>query len=135
MEKKPTHAGEVCDSEEPNWTPLQELTNQARADFVWMYAVELDDGRRLEVYKHYWTRCYIHVDQDGNGFYYDRWGRYRRVHALWLLGAAPAPEGEAVVAPPYCGPWREDYDKYRAERAEPPTVADAAGDAGERDCA
>ena len=40
------------------------------AHFMWMFAVELDDGTILNAYKHKWTRCYFHLAEDGRAFYY-----------------------------------------------------------------
>ena len=32
---------------------------------MWMFEVELEDGRKLHAYKHWWTRGYIHLTLDG----------------------------------------------------------------------
>jgi hypothetical protein len=125
MNTKRTLSGEMAGCESPNWKPLQELAKQLLADFMWMGWLELEDGRRVEAYKHYYTRRYVHIDTEGNGFLYDRWGRYRPVLALSLLGAALAPDGEQGIEDPITGPWLECYDEHRAERAEPPTTGSA----------
>lgn len=54
-------------------------------DFVWMYAVELADGTRLQVYKHYWTRNVIHLDKEGRAFVFMETDRYVEVGPTGLL--------------------------------------------------
>jgi hypothetical protein len=55
----------------PNWAPLEDLLgDELCAHFMWMGAVELEDGTRLDMYKHRWTRCYFHLSRDGRTFYY-----------------------------------------------------------------
>jgi len=41
-----------------------------------MYAAELTDGTRLQAYKHYWTRDYLHLDDEGRAFIYVGQERY-----------------------------------------------------------
>lgn len=50
-----------------------------------MYAVELTDGSRLQAYKHYWTRDYLHLDDEGRAFIYAGKDRYEEVNPPWLL--------------------------------------------------
>lgn len=50
-----------------------------------MYAVELTDGTRLQAYKHYWTRDYLHLDDEGRTFIYAGKDRYEEVNPPWLL--------------------------------------------------
>lgn len=50
-----------------------------------MYAVELTDGTRLQAYKHYWTRDYLHLDNEGRAFIYAGKDRYEEVNPPWLL--------------------------------------------------
>jgi hypothetical protein len=69
----------------PNWAPLEDLLgDELCGHFMWMGAVELEDGTRLDMYKHRWTRCYFHLTGDGRTFYYiwrdgnmDEEARYR----------------------------------------------------------
>jgi hypothetical protein len=57
-----------------------------------VFAVDLEDGRRLHAYKHYWTRRYLHLDSEGRAFTY-MWderdenddGRYEEVNPVWIL--------------------------------------------------
>jgi hypothetical protein len=50
---------------EPIWDPLLELLPEDIDDFMWMGEVELTDGTRIQLYKHYWTRRYLPVDLGG----------------------------------------------------------------------
>lgn len=56
--------------DEPNWEPLLQLARVYIDEFMWMFAVELEDGTELQAYKHYWTRRYIHLDDRGRAFYF-----------------------------------------------------------------
>ena len=59
----------------PVWAPLERLLPEDDlllcADFMYMFAVRLEDGRRLHAYKHRWTRAYVHISDDGEPFFYD----------------------------------------------------------------
>jgi hypothetical protein len=77
--------GEAHDSDAPDWTPLENLALRECPDFMWMYGVLCDHGRQLQVYKHRWTRRYIHLDGTGAAFVYRNDGRYQQVDALWLM--------------------------------------------------
>jgi hypothetical protein len=55
----------------PDWGPLEELLgDELCGHFMWMFGVDLEDGTRLNAYKHRWTRCYFHLAGDGRAFYY-----------------------------------------------------------------
>lgn len=69
----------------PEWEPLLNLAPDHVVDFMWMYAVELTDGTRLQAYKHYWTRDYLHLSEDGRAFVYVPKTRYEEVNPPWLL--------------------------------------------------
>ncbi len=71
--------------EEPAWEPLLELAPEDIDDFMWMGEVELTDGGRVQMYKHYWTRRYIHLDLGGRCFVWLDEDRYEEVDAEWLL--------------------------------------------------
>jgi hypothetical protein len=70
---------------EPEWEPLLNFAADHVGGFMWMYAVELTDGTRLQAYKHYWTRDYLHLDGDGRAFVYAANERYEEVNPPWLL--------------------------------------------------
>lgn len=82
MPRKRTLAGDSIRCETPDWRPLIDLL---MVDWMWMFAVELETGRRLEVYKHYETRRYLHLSADGHAYVFTNDDRYQEVDALWLL--------------------------------------------------
>ncbi len=69
----------------PEWEPILNLAPDHVDDFMWMCAVELADGTRLQVYKHYWTRNVVHLDREGRAFVYLDLDRYEEVESAWLL--------------------------------------------------
>ncbi len=88
----------MLDCDTPDWQPLLDLTAKVMEDFMWMFAVETTDRRRIQAYKHYWTRRYVHLDAKGRAYVYTMSGRYRQVEPTWLLGAATAPPSETSGA-------------------------------------
>jgi hypothetical protein len=52
---------------------------------MWMGTVQLTDGTRIQVYKHYWTRDYLHLADDGRAFVFVPKTRYEEVNPPWLL--------------------------------------------------
>ena len=52
----------------PEWEPLLNLVPDHAVDFMWMGTVQLVDGTRLQAYKHYRTRRYLHLSADGRAF-------------------------------------------------------------------
>lgn len=90
-------------SDEPKWQPLLDFAPDHIEDFMWMFAVELEDGRRLDAYKHWWTRRYLHLTEKGRAFVYERpdddlddLGCYREANPIWLLQLV-LPSGEQLV--------------------------------------
>jgi hypothetical protein len=78
-------AGEVVNSKDPEWEPLLKLAPEVIDDFMWMFEAELEDGHRVQAYKHYWTRRYLHLDEIGRAFVYTEDDRYKQVGVAWLL--------------------------------------------------
>lgn len=79
---------------EPEWEPLLNFASDHVGDFMWMYAVVLTDGTRLQAYKHYWTRNYLHLDDEGRAFVFVGNERYEEVNPPWLLHAVLEEEWE-----------------------------------------
>lgn len=69
----------------PEWEPLLNLAPDHVVDFMWMGTVQLVDGTRLQVYKHYWTRNHLHLSEDGRAFVFVPKTRYEEVNPPWLL--------------------------------------------------
>ena len=77
--------GKVVRVEAPEWEPLLNLAPDHVVDFMWMGTVQLTDGTRLQMYKHYWTRDYVHLSDDGRAFVFVPKTRYEEVNPPWLL--------------------------------------------------
>lgn len=95
MPAKQTITGEMTDTCEPDWAPLLAVAPHHVDDFMWMFEVELADGTRLQAYKHYWTRRYMHLSSDRRAFVYiwnedlnENGGRYEEVAICWLFDLA-----------------------------------------------
>jgi hypothetical protein len=70
---------------EPEWEPLLNFAPDHVVDFMWMFAVQLTDETRLQAYKHYWSRDYLHLDNEGRAFIYAGKDRYEEVNPPWLF--------------------------------------------------
>jgi hypothetical protein len=76
--KKPRD-GNVVNYEQPVWEPLLGLARIYVDEFMWMCEIELDNGTRLQAYKHYWTRRYLYLDGERNAWFYREDGRYEQL--------------------------------------------------------
>jgi len=80
MESDRTLTGVITQAETPSWTVLEELLEEKLlGGFMWMFEVLLEDGTRLNAYKHSCTRRYFHLADDGRAFYYVSPSSYREV--------------------------------------------------------
>jgi hypothetical protein len=77
--------GRTLKVDAPEWEPLLSLAPDHVDDFMWMGTVQLTDGTRLQMYKHYWTRGYLHLAEDGRAFVFVPKTRYEEVSPAWLL--------------------------------------------------
>ncbi|HEY3492752.1 MAG TPA: hypothetical protein VGK43_07350 [Solirubrobacterales bacterium] len=84
MSSKPQR-GRLLKVDAPEWEPLLNLAPDLVVDFMWMGTVQLVDGTRLQMYKHYWTRDYLHLSEDGRAFVFVPKTRYEEVNPPWLL--------------------------------------------------
>lgn len=85
MARKRGIKGKWAKARAPEWEPLLDLAPAHLADFMWMDSVELSDGTRVQLYKHYWTRSYLHLDGDGRAFVYVDPNRYEEESPAWML--------------------------------------------------
>ena len=54
-----------------DWTSLEKLLGgELCSHFMWMSGVDLEDGTRIDAYKHRWTRCYLHLSKEGRTYDY-----------------------------------------------------------------
>jgi len=81
-------------SDTPVWQPLLDL---APDHFMWMFEVELEDGRKLHAYKHWWTRRYIHLTLGGRSFAYEYSGRYGSDDPGWYREVDPERQLELIL--------------------------------------
>ncbi|HEV7804787.1 MAG TPA: hypothetical protein VGO80_03145 [Solirubrobacteraceae bacterium] len=86
MARARTHRGRSIHGEDPEWGPLlATVGRETVGDFMWMFEVELEDGRRVQAYKHIDTRGYLHLDAECNAFVYESPDRYRSIDVAELL--------------------------------------------------
>jgi hypothetical protein len=74
-----TVEGNFVNHQQPVWEPLLGLARIYVDEFMWMGEIELDNGASLHAYKHYWTRRYLHLDTEGNAWFYREDGRYEQL--------------------------------------------------------
>ncbi len=108
--RKRPRAGDVVNCETPVWEPLLGLARVYVDEFMWMHEIELDNGTRLQAYKHWWTRRYIHLDGEGNAWFYREDGRYEQ-----LVGDIVR-HFNVVVRWHYPGQHDQEFDERQAER-------------------
>lgn len=77
--------GRLLPVDVPEWEPLLNFAPDHVVDFMWMGTIQLTDGTRLQAYKHYWTRDYLHLSEDGRAFVFVPKTRYEEVNPPWLL--------------------------------------------------
>jgi hypothetical protein len=80
--------GQATSCRDPNWEPLLRLAPEYVDEFMWMFAVDLEDGTRIHSYEHWETRRYVHLGEDGRAFYYREPDLYCRIGAFHLLRLA-----------------------------------------------
>lgn len=101
-------AGTALSSDEPDWAPLELVlgSDDLCDHFMWMYAVNLEDGTLLNAYKHRWTRGYLHLAADGTAYRYMGDRGYAQVSLCELLEEVfhsrgrwqPTPSERAAIA-------------------------------------
>lgn len=85
MYRDPTVRGVVVQFDQPSWRPLEVALGKDMAGwFMWLHEVRLEDGTRVDAYKHKTTRRCLHLAADGQALAYGADDTYRAV------GLAPA---------------------------------------------
>jgi hypothetical protein len=88
MGRTRTIKGTLTQCDTPYWKPLEDTVGcDLAGDFMWMCEVTLEDGRRLQAYKHIYTRRSVHLDADGQAFVYEPRERYRPYPVADVLAA------------------------------------------------
>lgn len=80
--------GEITSWDEPVWEPLKTLLGIYVEDFMWMFAVKLEDGTRIHGFKHGHTRSYLYLSDDDRTFVYEEPNLYREVEAREIVNLA-----------------------------------------------
>jgi hypothetical protein len=76
------HTGQIRKGLRPDWEPLVTLVGRDIVPgFMWMFALELDDGAIVQAYKNIATRRYLHVAEDGRAFAYEKTDHWREITA------------------------------------------------------
>src|SRR4051812_48028900 len=69
--------GTVVQAAHPSWSSLEGVVGTDLAGwFMWMYELRLDDGTRVDAFKHVATRRYLHLSATGWALRYAVDGRY-----------------------------------------------------------
>src|ERR1700759_1711469 len=73
--------GGATQGEHPVWGTLEALLgdDELCGHFMWMFSVDLEDGRTLNAYKHRWTRRYFHLTDELRTFLYTGENLYREI--------------------------------------------------------
>jgi hypothetical protein len=80
------HTGQITRALKPSWEPLIGLVGRDIVPgFMWMFALELDDGVEVHAYKSIATRQYLHLASDGRAFTYRGDNRYDEISAREAL--------------------------------------------------
>jgi hypothetical protein len=83
------HTGHITRGLKPSWEPLVGLVGRdVVPGFMWMFALELDDGTEVHAYKCIATRQYVHLASDGRAFAHHNNDRYEEIGARRALEQA-----------------------------------------------
>lgn len=78
--------GTVTNYKRPEWQPLLDLVGEeVTGDFMWMHEVTLSDGTAVHAYKHWHTRQYVHLSEEGETFVFEAPDFYREIDPVVLL--------------------------------------------------
>jgi len=81
--------GTVVQSDLCRWAPLERVVGSELAQwFIWTHQIRLDDGTRLDAYKHVVTWRYLHLSEDGASFLLCLDSTYRRADPAAAVATA-----------------------------------------------
>lgn len=107
MARERATKGTVVQADEPCWSPLESVLGTELAGwFMWMYELRLDDGTRVDAYKHVTTRRYLQLSAASVAYRYGVDGRYLGVNLAAAISdafdgwerAAPRPRDLQLMA-------------------------------------
>jgi hypothetical protein len=114
------HTGQIAKGLKPSWEPLIGLVGREVVPcFMWMFALQLDDGVDVHAYKSIATRQYLHLAADGRALAYRGGDRYEEIGALEALDRAFANWEEAVPQPRNAEAVRTLLERHRSAASEP----------------
>jgi hypothetical protein len=118
--------GATTQGREPRWEPLVRAVGEAlTGTFMWMYEIHTTDRKRIQAYKHIFTRRYLHLDCRPCAWeYFEVLGEDRYVR----VGLADAIESSLR-------PWWEELDANPDEIADAHDAIERARRAEQRDAA
>jgi hypothetical protein len=109
------HTGKITRGFKPTWEPLIGLVGQdVVPGFMWMFAIELDDGAEVHAYKTIATRQYVYLAVDGRAFSEPSKQRYQEVTPLEAVEAAFSGWEDAVPQPKNADAVRAMLERHRS---------------------
>jgi hypothetical protein len=88
MESEALIGGSFCEPGRRDFTALEELVRDVIVTrFEWLFEVELEDGSRMDIYRHRDTCEYLYAAEDGRTFDWAARGRFRETDPLDALMA------------------------------------------------
>jgi hypothetical protein len=83
MDSETLIGGSDCEPGRRDFTALQELVRDVIvSQFLWMFEVELQNGSRMDIYRHRDTCGYLYVAEDGRTFDWAARGQFRETDPL-----------------------------------------------------
>ncbi len=109
------HTGKLTRGFKPTWEPLIGLVGRdVVPGFMWMYAIELDDGAEVHAYKTISTREYVHLAVDGRAFSEEGNHRYEEITPLAAVEAAFREWEDALPQPKNPDAVRAMLERHRS---------------------
>jgi hypothetical protein len=113
------HTGQITRGLKPSWEPLIGLVGKdVVPSFMWMFAIQLDDGAEVHAYKSIATRQYVHLAADGRAFAHHDRDRYEEVSARQALEQAFNGWEDAFPQPRNADAVRALLERHRAPSVE-----------------
>jgi hypothetical protein len=108
------HNGKLTTRFKPSWEPLIGLVGKDLVPgFMWMFALEMDDGAEVHGYKSAATRQYIHLAVDGRAFTHHSGERYEEISTREAVEQAFNGWEDAFPQPKYPEAVRALLERHR----------------------
>jgi hypothetical protein len=113
------HSAQITRPIKPSWEPLLGLVGKELVTgFMWMFAVELDDGAEVHAYTAVSTRRYLHLAADGRAFKVRNDKRYEEVSASAAVQEAFEDWEEMVPQPKNTQALRALLERHRSATSQ-----------------